>query len=110
VLVHVHDMPDSLMKSHPRGALEFLLPMVLGHVEAQRQHLSRAEQDRILSHRFGVVGSDLYRAGHMVQAIRFFLRAIRHGARPDMVVAFMVRESIPVQWLKSLLRPLKAAL
>lgn len=109
VLVHVHDTPGSLMKTYPRGALEFLLPMVMRHAEAQRQRLSPAEFNGIISHRCVVVGSQLYRSGYAGQALTFFWRAVRHGAAPGALLAFMARESTPVRWLKRTLRPLRAA-
>jgi glycosyltransferase involved in cell wall biosynthesis len=110
VLVNVHDTPGSLMKAYPRGALEFLLPMVMRHAKAERQRLTIAEYDGIVSHRYVVVGSQLYRSGYAGQALGFFIRAIRHGASPGRLAAFMLRESGPVIWLKRTLRPLRAAL
>jgi len=109
-LVHVHDTPGSLMKTYPRGALEYLLPMVMRHTAALRERLSRKEYDGIISHRCVVVGSQLYRSGFEGQALGFFLRAVRHGADPARLATFMLYESRATHWLRRLLRPPQAAL
>jgi len=105
ILAHIHDTQGSLMKAYKRGTIDYLLPMVVGHLEEQAQRLSIDERNAIMAERYACVGREMYRSGRFLQAIQYFSLAIHHGARPSLFAAFMVQESIPVLWLKRVFGP-----
>ena len=94
-------MPGSLMNRYPLGQYEYLLPMIEGHVEANRSGLTRAEIRTILAklyHRVGIVLCEQKRRG---PGLRLLLRG--------MLLGYSVKESARLLLVYSLPQSLLAA-
>ena len=80
-LVTMHELPDSLSRTHRSREHETVLPMILGHISALAPRLSRAELRAILGARYTQIGRNVY-AGSPGAGFRLLLKAIGHGAEP----------------------------
>jgi len=104
VLMLSHNTPGSLMKSHPRGAKEFLLPMIERHIKEQKDRLSNREIREILGRRYASVGKNLYVRGYSRDGFALVLQAMLNGYRPLENLGYLVVASPPVRVLKRWLR------
>ncbi|MHA1113492.1 MAG: glycosyltransferase family 2 protein, partial [Alphaproteobacteria bacterium] len=63
ILTTIHDMPGSLMKREATRERDFVLPMIAGHIAAQRRRLSRREVRAALGARLTQIGRRAYANG-----------------------------------------------
>ena len=104
VLTIVHDTVGSLTKVYARKSDQYLLPMVLSHVEQQRHRLSDREVRHILGVRFATTGRNLYAAGSLLRGATLILRAVWLGHGGLEALWFLATASPPAQIAKRLLR------
>lgn len=92
VLVRVYERPGSLMRTHHSGELDFVLPMIQGHVERLADRLSRRERWQLEAEPHFRVGYQLLTAGREREAVNPLLFAFLRGYRvtrsmPHLLVA-----------------------
>jgi glycosyltransferase involved in cell wall biosynthesis len=108
-LVRVHSTPNSLSKAKIREQADYVLPMVISHLERNRDRLGQDEIRRILGERFSKLGQVAYASGDFTFGLKTIARAIVRGYRPLANLYFVARASLPTRWLKHRLRPARAA-
>ncbi len=99
-LVRVHDRPNSLSKAQRGQPGTSTLPMILGHMEAQKHRLSAAEIDGILGLRYTEAGRTHYETGNISEGVRFLFSAISRGYRPLENLSYIVSASPPMRVAK----------
>lgn len=104
VLVLAHVRPNSHIRRNATRELDFLLPMIKGHVESGRGRLTDEETRRILGQRFTNIGRNIYLRGGDLAGLRLLVRAIALGSEPLANLAFLFLASRPVRFLKGLAR------
>ncbi|WP_198372234.1 glycosyltransferase family 2 protein [Roseomonas rosulenta] len=100
VLVTVQDRPGSLSLEYAAQGAEVTLAMVLGHIERQAAHLTRAERRRALGARYGWAGRRLYRGGQRRKGMRCLLRAIVNGHEVAANLWYLVTAAPGMSWVK----------
>jgi glycosyltransferase involved in cell wall biosynthesis len=89
VLVNVYFRPSSLMRTHLRGELDFVLPMIQHHVETLSQRLDGKERRRILGGHYFEIGYRLYQQGLHRLALPLFWRSLLLGFRVAKSLTFL---------------------
>lgn len=102
-LVRVHVVPGSLMHRHPRGELDYLLPMIERHIASQRHRLSDREIRAIRAKRWARIGRNLYDNGFIREGGLLVLRSAAYGADAIDGMLYLLRSSPPVRYLKKAL-------
>lgn len=99
-LVRVNDRPNSLSKAERGQAIFSTLPMIVGHVQAQKGRLTAAEIREILGARFSDIGRTSYETGNIKEGLRLLASAIRHGHRPLENLSYLISASPPMRAVK----------
>ena len=99
-LVRVNDRPNSLSKAQRGQAVSSTLPMIVGHVEAQKHRLTKAEIDDILGTRYTEIGRTSYETGQVKDGLRLLGGAIARGYRPMENLAYLALASPPMRVVK----------
>ncbi len=103
-LVRVHATPRSLSgvgsQSGAHMQLQVTIPMIRGHIAAQRHRLSRQEVRRILGERLGRAGRAAYSYQLYAEGLPLVLEAMLLGYRPLENLLFLAIASPPARWLK----------
>jgi glycosyltransferase involved in cell wall biosynthesis len=103
-LVRVHDRPDSLSKREYRNTAAITLPMILGHLQANRDRLTAHEARTIRAARYAALGRNAYLGGHLLQGAALLLKAAALGHEPFSNLAYPILSSPPARRLKRRLR------
>lgn len=104
VMARVHDRHDSLSNLNRGRAKSATLPMIFGHLERQRPHLTKAEIADIKGRRLASVGRHSYESGDIADGLRFLTRAMVSGFRPLETAKYMISASPPMRFAKRLWR------
>lgn len=102
-LVTMHELPDSLSRTHRSREHATVLPMILDHFSALAPRLSRAERRAILGARYMQIGRNVY-PGLPGVGLRLLLKAIGHGAEPFGNLRYLLTAS---PWSRKLKRRLQ---
>lgn len=102
-LVHVHSTPNSLSKSAMRAQADYVVPMVISHVERHGDKLSKKEVHNILSERYARIGQVAYATGEWAFGCRTLMRAVRYGRSPVGVALYMLRASAVARFIKRII-------
>ena len=103
-LVHVHDTPNSLTKTHARRIAEWVIPMVERNLERLKCRLAETDVKRILGERHSTLGRNLYVSGAYGAGIRLLWRASLLGHRPIENLWYVITASPPMKAVKAWLR------
>ena len=99
VLTIVHERPGSLSGTDARLLIDNTLAMVIRHIEAQRHRLTAGEIRGILGRRYTRIGRNAY--PHLpFRGAALIVWAILRGYRPIENMAYLLRASPMVRWLK----------
>ena len=101
-LVLVHDTAGSLTKAYADRIDRYMLPMIRGHIDAQRDRLSREEIRAILGERYAGVGRNLYQAGRLVRGAGLLLRAALLRYQVAGNLWYLITASPPAKAIKRL--------
>lgn len=104
VLVTMHELPDSLSRTHISREHETVLPMILGHCRSLGPRLSRAELRQILGARYTQIGRNVY-PGSPAIGLRLLLKAIGYGAEPAGNLWYLITAA---PWSRRVKRRLRA--
>lgn len=104
-LVNVYDRPNSLIKTFSAGELDYTLPMILKHVEANQNRLMPQEIKQILGARYSQFGRNQYYSGSILKGLSLMCSAIKYDLKHLKNIYFILRFSVFGQWLKTKLRP-----
>ena len=107
-LVHVHDTPNSLTKTHALRIAECVMPMVERNLERLGSRLGENEVKRILGERHGALGRNLYASGAYGAGLRLLWRASLLGHRPIENLWYLFTASPPMKAVKATLRRIQA--
>jgi len=105
-LVTMHELPDSLSRTHLSREHETVLPMILNHCRSLAPRLSRAELCTILGARYTQIGRNVYPSSPG-PGFWLLLKAIGHGAEPFGNLRYLFTASPWSQRLKRLLQRLR---
>jgi glycosyltransferase involved in cell wall biosynthesis len=107
-LIRVHSTPNSLSgvqsERSYQDQLRVTIPMVKRHVESKRGELSQPELRRILGERWGRLGRSAYSFGFYGDGLRMIVHASLLGFEPFANLAFLLKASPPMPWLKRQIR------
>jgi glycosyltransferase involved in cell wall biosynthesis len=108
-LVHVHDTPNSLTKTHALRIADWVMPVVERNLERLRSQLGENDVKRILRERFGALGRNLYASGAYGAGIRLLSRASLLGHRPIENLWYVITASPAMKAVKARLRRIQGA-
>ena len=108
-LVHVHDTPNSLTKTHALRIAEWVMPVVERNLERLKSRLGEKDAKRILRERQGTLGRNLYGFGAYGAGIRWLWRASLLGHRPIENLWYVITASPPMKAVKATLRRIQGA-
>jgi glycosyltransferase involved in cell wall biosynthesis len=103
-LVRVYDRPNSLSKNRIYDHATTTLPMILGHLTANRHRLTAREVREIKATRYTALGRGAYVGGHLGRGLLLLLKAVALGHQPLQNLAYLLFSSPPARWAKRLLR------
>lgn len=104
-LVNVYNRPNSLIKTYGLGELDYTLPMLLKHIEANRILLLSTEINQILGARYSQFGRNQYYQGSVFKGMSLMLKALFYDFSYVKNIYFIVRFSVLGQWLKNKIKP-----
>ena len=102
-LTIVHESPGSLTKVYADKVDKYVLPMIKGHLEEQKNRLSQEEIRAILGARFTSVGRNLYLAGSLIRGASLIVRAMMLGNQVQENLWYLAAASPPARMMKKLL-------
>lgn len=102
-LTIAHDTRDSLTRVFAKHTAEYVLPMILRHLDARRDDLSRAERRTILGERYTFIGRNLYASGSAFRGAAFILRGMANGSRVGENAWYLVTASPLAQLAKRMI-------
>ena len=108
-LVHVHDTPNSLTKTHALRIADWVMSVVEKNLERLKCRLGEAEVKRILRERLGALGRNLYVSGAYGAGIRLLWRASLMGHRPIENLWYVITASPQLRAVKATLRRTRGA-
>ena len=108
-LVHVHDTPNSLTKTHALRIADWVMLVVERNLERLRSRLSHEDVNHILSERYRTLGRNLYGLGAYGSGIRWLWRATLLRHRPIENLWFVITASPPLKLVKATLRRVRRA-
>jgi len=104
ILTVIHDLPGSLMKREVMRERDFVLPMIAGHIAAQRHRLTRREARAALGGRRAQLGRRAYALGQRAAGFGYLVRAALAGVDPWANLTYPLRASKPARalaaWIK----------
>lgn len=108
-LVHVHDTPNSLTKTHALHIADWVMPVIERNLERLKSRLGENDVKRILRERYGALGRNLYISGAYGAGIRLLWRASLQGHRPFENLWYVITASPPMKAVKARLRQIQGA-
>lgn len=99
ILAIVHEQSDGLSRRSMLRILEFSMPMLSRHFEAQKHRLSHEELNHILGHRYTKLGRNAYQF-FPLRGLRLLLKAVALGHERFENLAYILRASPPARWAK----------
>lgn len=91
-LALIHERPESLTKSYPRGDIDYTMPMICKNIERMRLLLNKRDIRRILGHRHAITGKHIYPENAFVGAF-FLLKSALLGNDPFSNLAYIIAAS-----------------
>jgi glycosyltransferase involved in cell wall biosynthesis len=79
VLGKIHQVSTGHMTRNRHRQADIMLPMIEGHVARLKDKLSQREIDKILGHRYQVVGRNLFHYGYYALGLKLVARASRRN-------------------------------
>jgi glycosyltransferase involved in cell wall biosynthesis len=101
-LTIVHELPHSLTKVYGDRADKYVLPMIMRHLEEQKNRLSEVEVRVILGARFTSVGRNLYLTGSLLRGAALIFRAMMLGHEVKENLWYFAAASPPARMMKKL--------
>lgn len=100
VFVIKYERRRSLSNSTPLGGAHYTLPVVLRHLERNRDRLGRAEARAILGRRLTLEGRNAYYDGVYGAGLAMLARAILLAHLPLANCLFLIKHAPPARWLR----------
>ena len=106
-LVHVHDTPNSLTKTHALRIATWVMTVVERNLERLGSRLGQKDVKRILRERHATLGRNLYGYGAYSAGIKWLWRASLLGHRPVENLWYVITASPLMKRVKTTLRRIR---